>query len=290
MVKKDFLKPAMATALLIVASALPFADSYAQAGQLPNQPSESPSYADLADLVDASQIVLRAEIRKQAVVDASRAPGLKPGFVRLYIEARTTALLTGTVPIGESLRYLVDVPLTPKGKAPKLRKSEVLIFGRTVPGRPGELQLAAPSAQLPWSDALEIQLRPILAEFVASDAAPAITGIRDAFSIEGNLAGESETQIFLSTKNDGPVSITVVRRPGLRPVWGVSWSEIVDQAAKPPLADTLDWYRLACFLPAQLPRQTNASSDMMAQQRAAADYRFVQDALGPCTRHLNLMR
>lgn len=289
MVKIALLKRALAVAVLICGSTLPVSGGVAHASGQDFTENNSPTYADLADLVDASEIVLKAEIRKQAVVEQERSPGLKPGYVRLYIEARTTSLLTGTAPIGESLRYLVDLPLTAKGKAPNLRKTEVLLFARAVPGRASELQLVAPSAQLPWMPELEERLRPVLAEFVSNDAAPRIKAIRDAFSIDGNLAGESETQIFLETHDDGPVSLTVIRRPAQRPIWGVSWSEIVDQAARPPQMHTIDWYRLACFLPPRLPREANISARTAAQNRADADYQFILDELGPCTRNLDLM-
>jgi hypothetical protein len=35
----------------------------------------------------------------------------------------------------------------------------------------------------------------------------------------------------------------VIRRPGMDPTWGVSWSEIVDQSAGPPAPETVEWYR-----------------------------------------------
>ncbi len=243
------------------------------------------TYADLADLAAKADSVIRAQIRKQAEVEPERSPGLRPGEVRLYIEAETTALLSGSRPVGESLRYLVDVPLDMDGKAPKLKKREVLLFTRRVDGRPGEIALAGPHAQLDWSPDLEARLRPVLAGFAAPDAPPAITGVREALSVEGNLADESETQLFLDTASGAPVSVTVVRRPGMRPVWGVSWSEIVDQAARPPQPQTLAWYRLACFLPPRLPRGANLSSDGASQAQAEADYRFVLDQLGPCQRN-----
>ena len=90
------------------------------------------TYADIVDLADEAPLVLRAQIRKQATVEPERSPGLEPGFVRLYIEARTSALIAGNVPVGGSLRYLVDVPLDAKGKAPKLKKQEVVLFARPV--------------------------------------------------------------------------------------------------------------------------------------------------------------
>ncbi|MBD3728661.1 MAG: hypothetical protein IE933_03050 [Sphingomonadales bacterium] len=246
-----------------------------------------PTYADLADLADGAKVVLQAEIRKQVVVEPARAPGLKPGFARLYIEARTLSLLSGKEPVGESLRYLVDVPLDAKGKVPKLKKQQVLLFARTVPGRPGELQLQGPDAQQPWSEELATRLRPILAAMADPSAPAAVTGVRDAISVEGNLAGESESQIFLSTREGEPVTISVIRRPGQPPVWGVSWTDIVDQAAAPPSPGTLAWYRLACFLPGTIPASANLSRDGASRSRAAADYRYVVEQLGQCPRNLH---
>ena len=169
-------------------------------------------------------------------------------MARVYVEARTRALLAGTG-LGESLRYLADVRLDARGKLPRLKKQPVLLFARSVPGRPGELQLVAPDAQLSWSQTLEDRARALLTELVAPGAAPRVQAVREAMHIPGNLIGEGETQIFMTTASGAPVSITVIRRPGAPPVWGVSLSEIVDQAAAPPARETLTWYRLACFLP-----------------------------------------
>ncbi|RDC61046.1 hypothetical protein HME9302_02263 [Alteripontixanthobacter maritimus] len=249
--------------------------------------SDGVSWADLADLADAAPMVVRAEIRNQAELKPERAPGLAAGYTRLYIEARTGALIAGNAAVGESLAYLVDVPLNAKGRAPKLKKQQVILFARDVPGQPGVIQLVKPDAQLDWSPALEARLRPILSAFADPAARPAVTAIRDALSVEGNLSGESETQIFLATASGDPASITVVRRPGAPPRWGVSWSDIVDQAAAAPRRDTLAWYRLACFLPRTLPASASLSNDAAARQRAAADYAFVLDELGPCDRRMN---
>lgn len=247
--------------------------------------AESESYADLADLVDSADLVLRARVRKQAEVEAERAPGLAAGQARLYVEADTLALLAGKVPVGESLRYLVDVPLDSRGRAPKLRKQEFLIFARTVAGRAGEIQLVDPSAQLPWSEGLEARLRPIMSEVFSPQVPPRIEGVRDALSVQGNLAGESETQIFLATEDGSPWSISVVNRPNMVPVWGTSRSEIVDQSAMPPRPETIEWYRLACSLPATLPPSANLASDPASRRRAAEDYAFVLLRLGPCERN-----
>ena len=245
-----------------------------------------PTYADLVDLADGAPLVLRAEVKRQATVAPERAPGLAPGMARLYLEAETIALISGRVPVGESLKYLVDVPLDSRGKVPKLKKREMILFARPVAGRPSEIQLVDKSAQLAWTPAREARLRPILAELAAPDVPPRITGVRDALSVAGNLAGESETQLFLDTVGGRPASITVTRRPGMDPAWGVSWTEIVDRAASQPRPDTLRWYRLACSLPASLPADANLAESPEDRQRAARDYALVMEALGSCPRTL----
>ncbi|MXP26844.1 hypothetical protein GRI39_12460 [Altererythrobacter indicus] len=242
------------------------------------------TYADLVDLADSAELVIRARIMDQITVKPERSPGLAPGHVRLYIEAQTEALLAGPSAQGASFVYLVDLPLTSKGKAPKLKKQSVILFADSVPDRPGELRLVAPDAQLPASPELEARLRPILEELASPDAPVKITGVREVMSIDGNLAGESETQMFLDTANDEPVSLSVVRRPGQPPRWGVSWSEIVDQSAQPPAHDTIAWYRLACSLPRQLPDTAFVQSGTAKRYRAEVDYSLILQDLGECTR------
>jgi len=110
--------------------------------------------------------------------------------------------------------------------------------------------------------------------------------VHDVISVAGNLAGESETQMFVDTATGAPASLTVVHRPNQQPTWGVSWSEIVDQSAKPPERDTIAWYRLACSLPRSLPRAAYLQSDAAGRNRAEADYSFILDSLGPCERTL----
>ena len=177
-----------------------------------------------------------------------------------------------------------DLPLDARGRKVKLRKEEVLLFARPVPGRPSELQLVAPGAQLLWSEALETRVRLILEQLVAPDAAPRITGVGDALSVAGTLVGESETQIFLDTVNDDPAAISVVRRPGMAPVWGVSFSEIVDQAVRVPEPGSLAYYRLTCALPLSLPSEANLAREPADRARASDDYRFVISQLGSCVR------
>lgn len=246
--------------------------------------AQQATYADLTSLAERSDMVIRAEIRRQIEVEPERSPGLAPGFVRLYIEADTIALIAGRSALGESLAYLIDVPLNDRGRAERLKGREMLLFADSVPGRPGSIQLTGRHAQLDYSPDLEARLRPILTSLVANDVPPVVTGVRDALAVPGNLVGESETQIFLTTADRSPVSVTVLRRPGQRPVWGVSWGEIIDSSARPPQPSTLRWYRLACALPQSLPSNTNLARDASARRLAQADYAFVMEQLGPCPR------
>ena len=55
----------------------------------------SPAYADLADLADSAPLVVRAEVRKLAPLDAARARSVSPGHARYYVEAKTQALVSG---------------------------------------------------------------------------------------------------------------------------------------------------------------------------------------------------
>ena len=242
------------------------------------------TFADFAGLAERAGAIVLVEVRDQAQVEPERSPGLAPGHARLFVEARTQALLAGRSALGESLAYLADVPLDAKGRAPKLRKQRFILFADPVPGRPGALTLVDPAAQVPATPETEALARTVIAAFAAPDKPPAVTGIRDVMSVAGNLAGESETQMFLETSTGVPVSLSVIRRPGMEPQWGVSWSEIVDQSARPPLPETVEWYRLACFLPPRLPQSAFLQDDRAARARAEADYGFILDQLGGCPR------
>jgi hypothetical protein len=247
----------------------------------------APTYADLVRLTEAAPVVAEVVVKDQVLVPPERAPGLRAGRARLYLEALTQRVLKGPSALGESVHYLVDVPVDAKGKPPKLKKQPFLVFARPVAGQSGQLQLVAPEAELPLDPTTEERVRAVIGQLVARDAPPRITGVHDVISVAGNLAGESETQMFVDTATGAPASLTVVRRPNMDPTWGVSWSEIVDQAARPPERGTIGWYRLACSLPRSLPDGSYIQSDAAGRSRAEADYRFILDSLGPCERTLH---
>jgi hypothetical protein len=261
----------------------------AQSGGAASASAEAPAepeltFADLARLVETAPTIAVVEISDQATVEPERSPGLAAGDVRLYLEARTEALLAGRSAVGESLTFLADRALMPNGKAPRLKKQRFILFADTVPGAPGQLQLVDPKAMVPAEPVLTDRLRAVIAAFAAPELPPQVTGVRDVISVPGNLTGESETQMFVETASGAPVSLSVVRRPGMEPSWGVSWSEIVDASARPPQPETVEWYRLACSLPAELPRDAFLQQEGPSQQQAREDYRYILEQLGPCER------
>lgn len=268
-------------ATLLAASTAGSAPALAAESAAPAAPA--PTYADLAALADGTPLVLRAQITGTAPVEAARARGVRAGYQRLYVEAKTQALLFGDSPVGEGLKYLVDVPLDAKGKVPKLKKQSVILFAKPVAGRAGELQLVAPDAQLGWNPAIGPRLVSILGELSKPGAPGAVTGVREAIHVTGALAGQGETQLFLSTAAGEPAAITVTRVPGARPSWTASFSELVGASAAPS-RDTLAWYRLACSLPASLPQRAHVSATAADRAAADEDYRFVLGQLGSCAR------
>ena len=241
------------------------------------------SYADMADLADASALVAVVRIRSIIKLDPERAGDVPAGYQRLYIEADVDTLIRGDGGISPTVRYLYDARLNPRGKLPKLKKAQMILFARRAE-RPGEIQLVARDAQIPADPAAIQQVKAILSELVANGAPPRIIGVGDAFHVKGTVAGESETQIFLRTQNGDPVSLSILRRPGQQPRWAVALGEIVDEAAQPPAPGSLLWYRLACGLPQSLPVRSIRSLPVVDADAARSDYALVMQALGPCER------
>lgn len=243
-----------------------------------------PAYADLADLVLSAPVIADVTIRSATAIKGAEAAGVAPGHQRFYIEADVGALIRGAGGLPSRVGYLFDAAADARGRAPRLKKMRVLIYARRVPNAADQLQLVAPDAQLPWAPDTEQRSRTIARDALATDAPPVITGVGNAFFVPGSLPGEGETQIFLTTANNRPVSLSVLRRPGEERRYAVALSEIVDESAAPPARDTLLWYRLACALPASLPDRSTASLSPEDAEAAREDYRFVLQKLGPCQR------
>lgn len=253
-----------------------------------SQPVSRPStlpYADLADLAVTAPIAAHIRIARVERLREAEAPNAPAGHRRFLVDADVVALIRGPGGLPVRIRYLVDLPNDSRGRSAELRRrSEWLILASQSPARPAELRLAAPDAQLAYAPDTAERLRAILREASAAGAPPQITGIGRAFHVPGALPGESETQFFLQTAGGRPISISVLRRPNEAPRWSVSVTEVIDDSAPSPQRDTLLWYRLACSLPAQLPRASLSEAGAEEAPAIEADYRLVMDALGRCAR------
>ena len=244
------------------------------------------SYADIADLAEGAPLVANARIMEVIALSPAQATGVPPGFKRIFIQARVTGLIRGDAGISPEISYLYDAPLDSRGRIPKLKKVQVILFAR--PGsRPGEVQLVTRDSQIEATPATVTAVKTVLSDLIANGAAPKIIGLGDAFHVAGTVAGEGETQIFLRTQNGDPVSLSILRRPGQQPRWAVALGEIVDEAAKAPARDSLLWYRLACGLPPTLPAQSVRTLSVQDAEAARSDYQVVIQALGQCDRTRN---
>ena len=274
MVKKLLLIPSMVFALIAVNPAL------SQKVPLP----ETLHYADLADLSIDAPIIVHATIKKAIKVDPERSIGAPTGTQRFYIIATTNALIRGQDAIPDTIRYVIDMPLDARGRTAKIKKKQFILFAKPIAGRPADIQLAAKNAQIAWNPTVDARIRSLVREIVAQDAPPAIAGIANAFHVPGTIIGEGETQIFIETESRDPVSITILSRDGQKKTWAVSLGEIVDEAAEAPNRNSLLWYRLACFLPRELPYNALNGDSPANANRARRDYQLVIRDLGNCPR------
>lgn len=265
-----------------IALAAPIASSAQTTQNRPEQVAPLPSYAAVAGEVVRAPLILDARIREATRLKPEEAPDVAPGRARFYVEADVLALIRGAGAIPTRVVYVADVPLGARGKAPRLKKQRVLLFARPVAGKPEQIQLTTPDSQFMYLPELDSLVRGITQEALAANAPPAITGVGNAFHVPGSLPGEGETQVFLTTENNLPVSLQIRRSPGRTPRWTVSLGDIVDDSAEPPAANTLLWYRLACGLPRQLTPENLESDDPETARIAAEDYSVVLAALGPC--------
>lgn len=246
--------------------------------------AEDAAYADIADLVTISPLIVDATVRNLQKIAPEQALGVPDDRQRMLVEADVTSLIRGQGGITPRVRFLLDVPKDAKGKIPKLKKQRLFLFGSSVTGKPGEIRLSRPDALAQYSSANDALVRGIAKEAVLIDAPPKITGIISAFYSAGTVLGEGETQVFLRTAKERPLSLSILSRPGQEKRWAVSTAEVIDESATAPAKFTLLWYRLACDLPRSLSSDLVEAADSDDAARAQADYKFVLDSLGPCGR------
>lgn len=247
-----------------------------------SEPQAMLSYADVADLVTASPLIIDARIKRVETIEIGGSTETQPPEKRLLVNATANALIRGQNGIAPTVSFLAGKTVS----AGQVRKEKrVLLFATPAP-RAGQIVLVSRNARQPWSAELDRTVRTITAELLQSDSPPAIQKVGDAFHSAGTVAGESETQIFLKTYSGTAISLSVIRRPGEAPRWGVSLGEIVDESAAPPQRNTLLWYRLACTLPPRLPAEAMENLLLPDAQAAQRDYRLIMESLGSCGRTL----
>ena len=268
--------------LSLLTCASPLASPPAGAAPAAYPAAESLSYADIADLVTASPLVIRATVKSVSKVASNAATAQSSPVQHVYVTASVDALIRGDGGVTPMVSFLAEQPVN-GGKW--RRRQAVMLFARAG-ARPGEIQLVSRNAMRPTTERLESESRAIATELLKTNAPPAITGIGDAFHVAGTVAGEGETQIFLKTDSGAPVSLSIVRRPGQAPQWGASLGEIVDESAVAPTPGHLLWYRLACALPARLPESSTRTLPLLDAEAARRDFRFVLESLGSCGRTL----
>lgn len=257
----------------------------AQVSAAPSTPVSTPTYADLVDKVLVSPIIAVVRPRKTRFL-APEAAGAPPaGHARALVTAQLITLIRGDDGVPPLLTYIVDLPLTARGKRPPaLKAAQVLLARRT--SRADFLQLDGPDRQMVWTAQLDARVRAITAEVLAIDAPPIVTEVGDAFHTFGTIEGEGDTRIFLRTNSNKPISLAVSRRTGSPPNWSVSVDEVVDDGGVRPQRDTLLWYSLACHLPATLPEESTRTLPVLDAEAVRADYAIIIEALGSCPRTL----
>jgi hypothetical protein len=242
------------------------------------------SYADIADLVVVSPLIVDATVRKATKIPAEQAIGVPANLQRMLIEADVSALVRGNEGIAGQVRFLLDVPKDAKGKVPKLKKQRYFLLGNKAAGLPGTIRLSRPDAVIEWSAGNDAMLRAITKEAVIIDAPQPIVGLTSAFHSPGTIIGEGETQIFVEAKGNQIYSLSVFSQPGSPKRWAVSTGEVIDESASAPAKNRLLWYRLACGLPQTLDAKLVETSEVENATKAQADYRFIIASLGPCDR------
>lgn len=244
--------------------------------------SSTYQYADLADLALAAPITAHVKVKSARRLSKELSAGVRPGFVRHLVTADVIALIKASDEVPKRVRFLVDLAVDSRGKTEKLTKTESLIFA--VGAGPATLRLVAPDAHVRWTPENARIVRAILAEATRADAPPAVRGVSSAFHSAGSIPGEGETQIFLNSPEEKPVSLTVQRHSGEPPRWYVSQGEVVDEGTSQPKPNSLLWYRIACTLPSTVPFAAIEGQSPEAVARIAEDYKVALDGLGRCSR------
>lgn len=240
-------------------------------------PANAPSYVALVDLSLAAPVIARAAITRSSRISGDAAAGLPAGQYRLLITATVEAALVAPNTVPGTLSWLQDVLPDARGRAPDLKGQRVLAWLQAPSGN-GQTSLIAGNAAQPWSAPLEARVRAIATE-IRTGNVPVVTGVSNGFRVAGTIPGEAESQFFLNTADQRPLTMVVLDRPGQARRIQVASTDIIDDSAASVKPDTLLWYRLACALPARLPASAGGSDPALA-----AAWTSAMASLGACVR------
>ncbi len=236
-----------------------------------------PDFAVVADFTSAAPVVVEARIARAERLPDRDSPGLAPGHARLLVTAALDSAIVAPTAIPAELTWLWDAPLDARGKLEK-RKNLAIIAWVNVPDPNGKTRLIAPNAQQPWTASLDATVRGIATE-QKSGTVPVFTGVANGFRADGTVAGESESQFFLTSADGRGATMVVTARPGMVRRVTVARGDVIDESALIVKPGSLLWYRLACALPAELPATAGGGDVTLA-----ADWRAAMASLGPCQR------
>jgi len=245
-----------------------------------------PSWTDWADLALSSPVVLHVEVGSVKRLSRRAAPDVPAGAVRAIVRAGLRAAIRapGILPAEAAWRW--QGPAGPRGRVPIPRGAPLLVFAQALSGGGDPavqpLELVQPGGQQPWSAAGEAIVRDVLKQALSPSArVMLVTGVRDAFRSEGDLAGASESQFFLEATDGRPLTLLVTRKPGTGPMVRVATGDLVDRA-QPVAPRTLLWRGLACGLPEMLPPA------LAANRGLADDYALARSDIGACGRRIGV--
>lgn len=247
------------------------------AGPDPLAPDSLAGFADRAELALASPVIARATIAAARSVPLKTALGAPPGRVRLLVTADVINVLIAPAAVSPRLTFLWDAPAGPRNRPPPVRGRDMLLFV-AAPDAAGSTRLISRRGMQPWSEPLADSVRAVVRD-ARGGAGPMITGVDRGFHADGTVAGESESQFFMTTADGRPAVLVVQHRPREPVRVALALGDIIDESAQPVSPDTLAWYMLACVLPRTLPAAAGGKDRALAR-----DWQAALASLGPCGR------
>lgn len=244
----------------------------------------APTYADWADLALAAPAVVDVDLTKVSRLGKRLAPDVPQGEIRALVEGRLNAALKAPSILPVKAEWLWQGEATDRGRTPFQRADRVLIFAEPAGGSSKadvqQYRLISNQGLQPWSPETDRQVRAILSEAAQAEKRDLmVTGVLDGHTTPGTIAGVRQSQFFLSTVGDKPITLVVERQPDTPARVTAAVGEFISNAA-PIRPETLTWYALACGLPEKLPQPLADEAEL------AEDYATAREEIGVCERTL----